>query len=299
MRHRGVVAFAAALVVVASAGARGSENKVTYRDVVGEEPAAPDITTVRVSNDVVGVITFRANVPNRPALTKDMRIYLNVDADLDASTGAGVAGRDYWLLVDPISYGDNDAHPLFCADTVCGVYPADRPTPSGVFSHTYSSGPTIKVDSSYLGDTKRFRFQIVVVDGIAVVPGVGFDFTNSHRDLAPDAGWWRYDVKIGPDRLLATGFSTVPRAPQAGRAFAVKLAATRDDTGARVVSGRVACVARAGARPVQPSSESFVGGQAVCVFRIPGGTAGTWLRGAVTIVAEGRTLTRPFSAKIR
>lgn len=295
MRHGGVVVLTAALVVVASAGARGSENRVTYRDVVGEEPAAPDITTVRVSNDDVGVITFRANVPNRPALTKDMRIYLNVDADLDLETGIG--GRDYWLLVDPLTYGDGDAHPFFCAGSVCGPYPADQPGPSGIFSHSYASGPTFKVDSSYLGDTKRFRFQIQVSDGIALGPE-GYDFTNFHRDLAPGAGWWRYDVKIGPDRLLAGRFSTVPHAPRAGRTFTVKLSATRDDTGARIVSGRVDCVARVGTRPVRPSSESFVGGQAVCVFRIPAGTEGTWLRGAVTIVAEGKRLTRPFSSKV-
>lgn len=296
---RGIVVVSLAVSLAAAAGAlgSGSENSSTYRDTASEDPAAPDITTVKVSNDDAGVITFRINVPNRPTLTDDMRVYVNVDADSDATTGVG--GRDYWLLVDPLSYGDDDVHPFYCANSVCGLYPPDRPDPSGALSHVYASGPTITVDGSYFGETKRFRFQVQVIDGVALVPGVGFDLTNSHRDLAPNAGWWRYDVKIGPDRLLVKNFSTTPTPPRAGRTFTVRLSATRSDTGAAITDGRVNCAAKAGAKNVRPRSEAFVRSQAVCVFAIPAETQGKRLRGTISIVAEGKKLARPFSATIR
>ena len=41
-----------------------------------------------------------------------------------------------------------------------------------------------------------------------------------------------------------------------------------------------------------------MGGQAVCVFTIPAGTKGKTLRGTITIIFEGKKLTRPFSGKI-
>jgi hypothetical protein len=77
------------------------------------------------------------------------------------------------------------------------------------------------------------------------------------------------------------------------------MSATRDDTGATITDGRVDCRAKAGTKNVRPRSEAFVRGQAVCVFTIPAGTQGKTFRGTIAIAAEGKTLTRPFSATIR
>ena len=154
-------------------------------------------------------------------------------------------------------------HALYCANAVCGgPYPSDRPAPSGVLSHMYASGPTVKVDSSYLSNTRRFRFEVQVIDGVALVPGIGFDFTNSHRDWAPDSGktWWTYDVTIGPNRLLVKRFSTVPKVPRAGREFAVRMSATRKDTGATIFPE--AWTARRKWKRSSPAkSETFAGGR--------------------------------------
>ena len=99
MRRTVLIGLVVTLAAATSALGRGSENNVTFPDAVSEDGAAPDITTVRVSNDDTGVITFRANVPNRPTLTDDMRVYVNVDADSDTTTGVG--GRDVWFLSIP------------------------------------------------------------------------------------------------------------------------------------------------------------------------------------------------------
>jgi len=81
----------AALLVAASLAAGSSgliwENATTFRDAAGEDPEAPDITTVRVSNDDEGRIAFRIALSNRPTLRDDMRFSLSIDADHNAHTG--------------------------------------------------------------------------------------------------------------------------------------------------------------------------------------------------------------------
>ena len=57
----------------------GAANSVTYQDSTGENPAAPDITTIVVSNNDTGMMTFKINIPNRPQLTRDMLIDMLVD----------------------------------------------------------------------------------------------------------------------------------------------------------------------------------------------------------------------------
>ncbi len=42
---------------------------------------APDITSVVVSNDDAGMITFKVNISNRPTLTPDMSVLLFLDTD--------------------------------------------------------------------------------------------------------------------------------------------------------------------------------------------------------------------------
>ena len=52
--------------------ARAAANSVTFTDSSGEDARGPDITTVVLSNDDKGVLTWVINVPNRPTLTGDM-----------------------------------------------------------------------------------------------------------------------------------------------------------------------------------------------------------------------------------
>ena len=119
-------------------------------------------------------------------------------------------------------------------------------------------------------------------------------------DFAPDLGkgFYTYDVKVAPARLVFKSITKAPATPKAGKTFTVRMAATRSDTGAPIVNGQVDCTAKAGTRSVRPKSERFVGGQAVCVFTIPAGTTGKTLRGTIAMIFEGKKLTRPFGGKI-
>ena len=63
------VALAAMPAVAFGDSARHLKNSTTYPDSTGEDSAAPDITSVVVSNDDAGLITFQVTVSNRPTMT--------------------------------------------------------------------------------------------------------------------------------------------------------------------------------------------------------------------------------------
>ena len=67
--------------------ARTTANSATFADSSGEDANAPDITSIAVSNDDAGMITFKINISNRPALTPDMTVLLFLDTDQNATTG--------------------------------------------------------------------------------------------------------------------------------------------------------------------------------------------------------------------
>jgi hypothetical protein len=282
----------AALLAVAPAGAA---NSVTYTDSTGE-PGVKDITTTVVSNDDKAMITFRVNVPSLPSYTVDVDVDIYVDTDANAATGsADFGGIDY---VIQLFRGEVN---LFKWDGTDFTRRFGDP-PATTLIYQWTNGVSIKISAAELGNTKRMRFFAGVISGITFNETTGEpDCTNSVADFAPDLGkgFYVYDVKIAPARLVFKSLKTAPTSPKAGKTFTVRMSATRSDTGAAIVNGQVDCTAKAGTKSVRAKSEKFVGGQAVCVFTVPRGTTGKTLRGSIKIVFEGKQLTRPFSAKIR
>src|SRR6476646_2591147 len=82
------VALAVMPAVAFGDSARHLKNSTTYPDSTGEDAAAPDITSVTVSNDDAGLITLQVNVSNRPTLTADMYFLILLATDKNQSTGA-------------------------------------------------------------------------------------------------------------------------------------------------------------------------------------------------------------------
>jgi hypothetical protein len=287
-----LLGFLAALFAVVPAGA---SNTTTYQDSTGENPAAPDITTIIVSNDDVGMITFKINIPNRPQLTRDILVDMLLDTDANPATG------------DPDNLGAEYAIQLFLGEVALfkwdgtGLVRSLGDPPATTLIYSWAGGVTIKISAAELGNTKKFGFGVIALSGVVFDETTGnIDLTNAVGDAAPGglAGLYPYEVKIAPARLVAKKLSTAPSKPRAGRTFTVRLTATRSDTGATLVNGQVDCAAKAGGKALKPKSEKFVGGQAVCVYQIPAATAGKTLRGTITIVFEGKKLTRPFTGKI-
>ncbi len=270
---------------------------MTFQDSTGEDPAGADITTIVVSNTDAGVITFRINMPNRPTLGQDMLIELYVDTDNNVQTGdPELAGTDYAMQVIrgeiALYRWDGTGFTRRFGD------------PSAVtLAFSYANGITIRIAASELGNTRRFRFFTDVVTGLVVDPVTGDISCGTPPcpvDIAPGgaAGLYPYEVKLAPATLQVRRFTPTPAAPLAGKPFALRLQAVRSDTGAAIRSGRVTCVGRIGSARLVGSGR-FVGGTAVCSWRIPATAKGKRFRGTITIVFEGLRATRSYSRAIR
>jgi len=287
---------AGALPSGATAPAAPAANSVTYQDSTGEDPAAPDITTIVVSNDDAGVITFRINVPNRPTFTPDLLAFVFVDSDNNPATG------------DQESLGADYVIQLFRGEAALFRWdgsdftrrPGDPPATSLTFA--YQAGPTLRISRNELGNTSRFGFATVVVSGIVIDEETGdADFTSSVSDVAPAAGtgFYNYQVIIARPTLVVRRITRTPAAPRAGRPFTLRMTAARSDTGAVIRNGRVTCQGRAGNARLRPATARVQGGQVVCTWRIPPNARGRQFRGSATVVFEGLRASRSYSARIR
>jgi len=291
LRGTVLIGLLAALMAVVPAGA---SNSVTFQDSTGE-PGVKDITTVVVSNDDKGLITIRLNVPSLPQYTVDVDVDIFIDSDDNAATGStDIPGIDY---VIQLYRGEINLYKWDGTDFTRRF--GDPPATTLIYQ--WANGVSIIISATELGNTKRLKILAAVIAGIVFDPVTGEpDFGPATADFAPDLGrgFFTYDVLIAPARLVFKSLAKAPATPKAGKTFTVRMAATRSDTGAAIVNGQVDCVAKAGTKALQPKSERFVAGKAVCVFTIPKGTEGKVLRGTITMIFEGKKLTRPFSGKI-
>jgi hypothetical protein len=278
------------------APAATAANSTTFQDSTGENAAAPDITTVVVSNNDAGVIQFRVNVPNRPAFGQDMLILMFMNTDNNTSTG------------DPESFGADYAIQLLGGEA--GLFrwdgsdftrtPGNPPSTSLLFS--YQGGATISISAAELGNTRRLGVGVIVVSGIVINNETGdLDFTNAAADAAPaaEAGLYDYQLVIARPTLVVRRFTRTPRTPTAGRPFTLRLTAARSDTGAVLQNGRVTCQGRAGSARLRASTARVQGSQVTCTWLIPANAKGRTFRGSATVVFEGLSASRSYSARIR
>jgi hypothetical protein len=298
-----VAAFVVALPTAAGALPSGptsptapAANSQNYQDSTGENAAAPDITTLTVSNDDAGIISFRVNVPNRPQLGQDMVIDLFVDTDANAQTGSPeFGGTDY--VIELIQGEAN----LFRWDGTNFTRRFGDP-PAITLAFTYQGGVTFRISRTELGNTSRLNFFVIVESGVTFDPTTGDpDFANSVGDAAPGGGvgLFPYQVIIARPTLVVRSLKGTPAAPRAGQTFTLRMVAARSDTNAVLQNGRVTCVGRAGNARLRAQLARVQGGAAVCTWQIPANAKGRTFRGSVTVVFEGLRASRSFSTRIR
>jgi hypothetical protein len=292
---------AVALLLVALAGVAWAgpqarlANSITFPDSTGEDPQAPDIANVVVSNNDAGLVTFRINVPNRPTFSTDMVIVVYIDADANQATGdPDLLGAEYLIVLQPSASGGSEVGMARWG----GADYVDTPQLSLVSS--FANGATISVNANELGGTKKLSFGTQAISGIVLDSQGNPDTTNSHRDFAPDSGrgFYSYEVKTTPLALSVKSFGRVPISAKAGRPLTVFLVATRTDTGATIRSGTVTCRATLAGAPVTARVHAVVRGRATCGYRLPKTAKGNTIRGTITLQFEGLTAKRNFSARI-
>jgi hypothetical protein len=296
-----VLAIALAVVALpaAASGALSSPatpaataaNSTDYQDSAGENPAAPDITTLTVSNTDAGIVSFRINIPNRATFSSDMYVAVEVDTDNNANTGSP-EGTEYAIEVF-----QGEASLFRWDGTNFTRRPGDPAFTSLLFS--YQGGITIRMSAAELGNTKAFKFSTFVASGIVVDPVTGAaDFTKAVVDFAPaaGAGLYAYQVRVTPATLVVRR-TTVGKAT-AGKPFTVRMVAARSDTNAVVRNGRVTCVGRIGNARLKARVQNVVAGAATCTWNLPPTSKGKRIRGSVSLVFEGLRASQSFSTRI-
>jgi hypothetical protein len=267
-----------------------ASNTTTFQDSTGEDPAGPDITTIVASNDNAGLITFRINVPNRPQLAQDVALIMFLDSDSNQGTGDQEnLGADHI-----IQYIRGEAI-LFRWDGTDFTLSATQSS----LTASWSSGPTIRINASQLGNARRLSFDALVISGLLIDETTGAiecPPATCKRDFAPAIGFYQYEVRIERPTLVVRRVSA--GRPTAGKPFTIRMVTARSDTNAVVQNGRVTCVGRAGNARLKARVQRVIGGAATCTWTLPPTSKGKRFRGSVTIVFEGLRATESFTSRI-
>jgi len=291
-----VSAFVVALVGAAATPGPASvqaatANRVIYKDATGEDPLSPDITTVTVSNDDAGTITFQIALPGTPTLAADHEVALFLDADKNSGTGADADGSDYVIDLRVVP---GTGH----FEVVLGRWDAntldfDFATPQQTLRASYSAGATFVVNTSELGGTTAFDFTAVAGTGINALTGEYY----GHHDVAPNDGRWSYQLTANRFVLSVARFFTVPAQPRAGRRFLATLVVASPE--ALPVTPQVTCKVTIAGKALALKSKAFVDGAATCGWQVPKSAKGKLMNGSVTVVVQGVRVSPSFSAKVR
>ena len=284
-----------ALLVLSPTGqaqsSKSAANSVTFTDSAGEDPLAPDITSIVVSNDDNGMITWRINTPNKATLTGDMLFLLLIDSD--SNSGTGENGFDYALELDGPLTGSASIG-LFRWN---GTDYVGTGVPQSSLTFSYQNGPIIRLNRSELGGTARFGFWTIAVSGIVLSPTGEPDFTNIHRDFAPRSARTRTTSR-SRRRGWSCGASGCGRSRR-GRAGPSTPSSPSHGATARPPRRRLSPAGRRSVGGALPSSGSSVTGtRASCLWPVPRTGKGKLIRGTITVQADGLRVSRPFSARV-
>jgi hypothetical protein len=291
-------AAVAALAVAVASVVVGAALAASFSDPVGDTMVlppggdvtgvtAPDITSVEVTNTPDGILTFRISLANT-ALSAPTVVGVVLDLDKDPSTGEnGVEA-----IID-LAYGTGLPGGLVFDRWNGSELEEVVPTRATV---TPTEGlVTITVPRSELFDTRGL--------GVGAVAFAENVFGTARiADIAPDdEDFFLYDL-VGlppppPPRLSASRAVGAPARPRAGEAFVVSTRVRRDDAGAVVTSGRVACSVRVGGARIRAGG-AFASRRARCTMRVPATARGKTLRGSMTIRSAGSSVTRAFAFRV-
>lgn len=189
-----VLALAAVFVAPASAAVKA--NPATFTDATGDAGTAADVSSVVVSNDANGQITFQVNFADPLASTDTVDLY--VDADNNASTGdPNAAGAEYDLYAD---IGGNS----WDLSVWNGSSWVDASSYATVHAGHTTSRQTFSINASELGGTSAFNFWVDSNDGSG---GQG------HEDQAPDNSVWSYQLAAPSGGTTTHAITDAPMLP--------------------------------------------------------------------------------------
>jgi hypothetical protein len=252
-----------------------------FPDPADDEDAAPDITSVRVSDAKSGWVTFAITTPNYAALPPEAMLIVFVDVDENGRTGDDGADLRLTILDRQVSLERWDAQSQ-------GWRADERPTRARLRSA--ASVVSVDVHVSELGNSPRFRFSLVSADVSAAAQAL------LALDFAPeDSAFWRYALANKPALTLVITRRIVSTArPKAGQPFTVGLAVTRSDTRRPITSGSVACRVLVAGKRVSAKGR-IAAGVGRCTFDVPASARGAAVRGTITVRSGGKAVSANFA----
>jgi hypothetical protein len=282
-------ALATAAVLVTAGMAQIRSNSVSLSDPAGDGASAPDITSVDVSNDDAGNLSFKIGLGNRSTLAGEDWVIVFLDVD-DVQDAEGNVHPEYGLGADSEGTTLYDLRGE-SAQAIPSVLLTN-------FSATLAGGLlTVNMNQRDLGDATALNLWLQ--------SGTNAD---ESRDDAPDGtSVWEYSI-VSP-ALYVLSFSP-PKAAKAGGS----VVATMDVRGAHEATSKVTCAASIAGRAVRgkadwfkvflgstgnPGTSAVLKEQPRCTWAVPRNTKGKLLRGAVTVTTSGHRVTRSFSLRIR
>lgn len=255
---------------------------ISFSDPVGDQPAAPDVTSVRVSDAKNGSISFAVTTPNLQTLPPQTLVFLWIDSDGKLTTGGD--GVDIMIV-----YGAGQIQMLRWSQSRRDF--VDDDPPFRVQTRNSGGVLTIVVHRSELGNPTRFGFAVgaghLGVDSLAAV------------DFAPESRFWQYKVvNKAALKLLAGTRTGAPVRPVAGKAFTISVPITRSDTGKKISTGTVACAVNVAGKRVAATGR-VSSGSGRCAFRVPETASGKRVTGSMVVRSGGKTVTARFAFTVR
>jgi hypothetical protein len=257
--------------------------EATFPDPAADQDAAPDITSVRVSDAKDGWIRFAISTPNYPVLPSRAVLAVNIDSDNRPATGQGgvdamVSMGGGQVLLRRWSAAERD----WVNDT----------KPTRVRGRSSGGVVTIDVHRSELADSPRFGFTIAAVDINLEAEMI------VAADIAPESGrYWRYTLANAPAlRLLLGEVTATPARPRAGKPFTITMGVTRSDTQRSIASGTVKCDVFSGGKRVRAAGRVRAGA-GHCTLVVPEGA--TALSGSMTVRSGGTSVSARFRFPVR
>jgi hypothetical protein len=286
------IATALALLLPSAGLSIRSANSASFVDASGDSGAAADITSVVVSNDDQGVVTFAIGITNRPQLDATDRV--QVIADTDGSSATGLSGFDTIIQIDGPSA-------LLATYDGSKFNRADAPSLRSSYAQNVLTISADLFDLQVIGDFDFF-----------VLAGVG-DQGVGKADLAPDhSPLYGFTVKVPLlfDQLEA------PSTVKAGKTLDASMTLVTDSE----VQGTVACTAKVGKVriPGTPGWMNIIilppkdpnGGivlttsigyeaDAMCSFKVPKTAKGKVITATIKATRSGVVVSRTFAVRVR
>ncbi len=165
----------------ADGGTRALVNSQTYVDPAGDQNGtAPDVTTIRVSNDDVGNLEFRIVLGNRTEILPADWITIALDTDVSAATGCHLGGESGWdWRID--LFGQINLASVFRWGSDCETELVGDGVPMGFDAATKTLLLRIRIPD--IGSPRSLRFAVVASDGQPPV-----------SDATSD---WIYEIVVG------------------------------------------------------------------------------------------------------